>query len=1145
MKATAEGLRLSASDLANHVGCRHLSYLDLCVVRGEMEPPSYTDITLEALKSRGLQHEKAYVEHLRGQGLSVVELEDLGAAEAELAATCEAMQQGPDVIVQATFLGQGWMGRADILRRVERDSPGLGNYAYEVLETKLALKTRGRTILQLCLYSELVERIQGVLPERMYVVPPGQGAQAETYRTADYMAYYRLVRSRLTEAVRGGRWHGGDTYPVPCEQCSICRWWRQCEERRRRDDHLSLVAGISRAHIAELEERSTDTVEALASLTLPLDPRPKRGSPEAYERLCHQARVQVAGRRAAKPVYELLPREGSLGFYRLPKPSPHDVFLDLEAARYVGEGGLEYLFGWAALDETGRPRYEALWATNQAEERTAFEQFIDEAMARWQADEGFHIYHYAPYEPSAVKRLMGRHATREDEVDRLLRGERFVDLYALVRQAVRAGVESYSLKDLEPFFGYERHLDLREATQHLRAVELALEFGAPEAITLEHRRIVQEYNRDDCLATLALREWLEGLRQSLVDAGETIPRPELKAGDPSEELDEALSRSTELARQLLAGLPAERKDRTDQEQAQWILAHLLDWHRREDKAMWWEYFRLVQLSDEDLLEEPVAMGGLEYRGRLGSVGRGSVIDRYGFPHQETRLRVGDRLLSLASGTAQFGTVARIDTSDHTIDLRKGPKWADVHPQAIFAHEIVRTGVLREALLRTGQWVAEHAIDAAGAHRADRDLLLRRRPRLRSGTVEAVAGEAADTLQAARRLALELDGVLPIQGPPGSGKTYTGARMICEAVAAGKKVGITAVSHKVIRNLLEEAVAAASQEGLKIRCVQKINVVSDEDPPRGIAETRKNEQVFAELDSGKAQVGAGTAWLWAREEAAGAVDILFVDEAGQISLANVMAVSQAAKSVVLLGDPQQLEQPQRGSHPEGTDLSALEHLLGDHQTLPAERGLFLETTWRLHPALCSFTSELFYEGRLHSRSDLHNQVICGRTRWAGAGLWYIPVVHAGNRNESPEEAAIVERLVGELVDSDVRWVDKEGLMRPLTLDDVLIVAPYNAQVALLLEELPQGTRVGTVDRFQGQEAPVVIYSMSSSSPEEAPRGMEFLYNLGRLNVATSRARCACFLLGSPSVFEPECRTPGQMKLANAFCRYLELALVATG
>jgi uncharacterized protein len=1131
---------LSASDLANHLGCRHLTFLDLAVTRGELAAPATTDAALEALQERGAQHEAAYVEHLKAQGLSIVRLSNDVSMQAAFEQARAAMRDGPDGIVQATLWGDGWLGRADILRRVETPSANLGGYSYEVLDTKLARETRGRTILQLCLYSDLLGQVQGLRPERMHVVPPGVGFEPESFRVDDYMAYYRLVRRRLETAVGSGAWAGEATYPDPCEQCDICRWWRDCDGRRRDDDHLSLVAGISKMQIAELQARSVETLESLASITLPLDPKPSRGSAEGYERIHDQARVQFEGRERKTPVHEMLPLEAGLGLFRLPEPASVDVFFDFEGARFAGDEGLEYLFGVVSLDEAGAPQYEPLWALTPADEKAAFERFIDEAMARWEADEGFHIYHYAPYEPSAIKRLMGRHATREDEVDRLLRGERFVDLYAIVKQSLRASVEKYSLKDLEAFFGYVRHVDLRVASRNLQAVEVALEFEAPGAITPEIRDAVAGYNRDDCLATLHLRNWLEGLRRDLVDAGQDIARPPLLSGEASDELDEALTRVRELAERLTRDVPVDRRERTDEQQARWILAQLLEWHRREDKAVWWEFFRLADLTGEELLDERAALAGLAFVERVDLVGRGSVVDRYRYPMQETKIRPGDKLRQADAGAEAFGDVVATDPVARTLDIRKGPKIAAVHPVNVFTHDAVRNRVLRDALLRLGDWVAGHGIDDLGAHRAARDLLLGQPPRLRSGPIERVVEESVDTVSAARRLALDLDGgVLPIQGPPGSGKTYTGARMVCEAVREGKKVGITAVSHKVIRNLIEAVVEAAAKEGLDVRCIEKVADVSEEPNP-AILETKDNAALIERLQNDGADVGAGTAWLWAREEAFEVLDVLFVDEAGQMSLANVLAVAQSARSLVLLGDPQQLEQPQRGSHPDGTDVSALEHLLGEHLTLPPDRGVFLGTTWRLHPAICAFTSELFYEGRLRSFETLRRQEILGDTAFGGAGLWHVPVEHEGNQNASHEEVDAVASLVAELTDGGTSWRDKEGVVRRVDLRDILVVAPYNAQVAALLERLPSGARVGTVDKFQGQEAPIVIYSMATSSPEEAPRGMEFLYSLSRLNVATSRARCACILVANPRLFEPECRTPRQMKLANAFCRYLEMA-----
>jgi uncharacterized protein len=389
------------------------------------------------------------------------------------------------------------------------------------------------------------------------------------------------------------------------------------------------------------------------------------------------------------------------------------------------------------------------------------------------------------------------------------------------------------------------------------------------------------------------------------------------------------------------------------------------------------------------------------------------------------------------------------------------------------------------------------------------------------------------------LALQLEqGVLPIQGPPGAGKTTTGARMICELVRAGKQVGITAVSHSVIRNLLDKTLEVARNKGIEVKCVQKVTEVFGQKNP-SISEEADNKKALATLRDGDASVGAGTAWFWAREDAFESVDVLFVDEAGQMSLANVLAVAQAAKNIVLLGDPQQLDQPQQGSHPDGTDVSALQHVLGDARTLPNDSGLFLDETWRLNPEICAFTSEAFYDSRLRSRPGLERRVVEGETGFTGAGLWFAPVTHDGNQSSSPEEADRVADIFSELTSGKVSWVNSDGTRRVVGCEDVLIVVPYNAQITEIGERIPQA-RVGTVDRFQGREAPIVIYSMATSTPEDAPRGMEFLYSINRLNVATSRAKCACILVASPRLFEPECRTPRQIQLANAFCRYLELA-----
>jgi hypothetical protein len=420
------------------------------------------------------------------------------------------------------------------------------------------------------------------------------------------------------------------------------------------------------------------------------------------------------------------------------------------------------------------------------------------------------------------------------------------------------------------------------------------------------------------------------------------------------------------------------------------------------------------------------------------------------------------------------------------------------------------------------------------------------PRLHRQPFEQQRGESI--VARAERLVTDLEGTtLAIQGPPGAGKTYAGARMICRLVAEGRRVGVTATSHKVIRNLLDAVLRESAAIGVTVRVAHKLSEESDSVPGElsadatGVREFVDNEEALAALASGVVTVLGGTAWLWSRPDAQSSADMLFVDEAGQMSLASVLAVSPSAASLVLLGDPQQLEQPQKASHPDGIGVSALEYLLDGHETMPADRGLFLPSTWRLAPSICAFTSAVFYEGKLDSKAGLERQRLANAGVFDGAGLWFLPVRHHGNQNSSPEEVDAVVRLVQRLLEAPAQWTDEHGVARILTPADFRIVAPYNAQVNRLKESLDAlRVPVGTVDRFQGQEAPIAIYSMTSSSPEDAPRGMAFLYSRNRLNVASSRARCAVILVASPMLFEPECRTPAQMRLANALCRFRELA-----
>jgi hypothetical protein len=640
----------------------------------------------------------------------------------------------------------------------------------------------------------------------------------------------------------------------------------------------------------------------------------------------------------------LLPQQEGYGLARLPEPSPGDIFLDFEADPFVEEGGLEYLLGYSLLNNTGETEYTPMWAFDRTTERRVFESFIDLVMERRSRFPGLHIYHFSHYEPTTLKRLMGRYATREDEIDRLLRAGVFVDLHGITKQSLRASVETYSLKDLEVFFGFERKTDLHDARIGLRNLECALELNEVDTVSPEVLATVEAYNREDCVSTLYLRNWLEGIRHDRVAQGQQIPRPMPQDETASEAEQERRKRALALMARLLVDVPGERSDRNPEQQARWLLAHLLEWHRREEKAPWWEYFRLKALTDDERLDEHYAISGLEFVERIGGTPK-CPIDRYRFPAQNMQIRPNN---GLETSDGPFGEAVTIDSAERTIDVKKTGTMAEVHPKSVFVHTVVRAPKQAESLFRLGTWVADHGVDGPGQHCAARDLLLGKPPRLQPGSPSELCNPQTDVVAEAKRLSLQLaSGVLPIQGPPGAGKTYTAARMICELLRAGKKVGITAVSHKVIRKLLEEVLVPAQQQNVIVRCAERVEEKS-KTPNPAIAETTTNKRMLTALENDEARLVGGTAWLWSREEFAESVDFIFVDEAGQMSLADVLAVSQAAKNLVLLGDPQQLEQPLQGTHPPGVAVSALHHVLGADETMPPDKGLFLSETRRRHP-----------------------------------------------------------------------------------------------------------------------------------------------------------------------------------------------------
>ncbi|HVA34131.1 MAG TPA: TM0106 family RecB-like putative nuclease [Candidatus Baltobacteraceae bacterium] len=1119
----------SASDLNDFVECAHLTALEREAALGGSGRPQ-RDAAVELLARKGDEHERRHLERLQRRYRGLVAFADDGersiqAYRAAQTKTLAAMEGGAPYIYQATFFDGAFLGRADFLRRVERPS-ARWPWSYEAIDTKLALNPKPYYLVQLCNYSEHLERLQGSAPVDMHVVL-GSGEERH-FRVDDFAAYYRNVKARFLQTVGGPP---QATYPFENPHCSVCSWNDLCARRRSSDDHLSLVANIRRDQIAKLEAAGIATLAALGAEAEP--PRPYGLLDGTFAKLRAQARLQHLGRTSGQHVYELLPHGTGDGFERLPAPDDADVYFDIEGdPLYAPERGLEYLFGVYLPKECV---YRAFWARSDREERAAFETLMDFLVDRRRRHPDMHVYHYAPYETTALRRLMGYHASRERELDDLLRNHTFVDLYAIVRQSLRISQPSYSIKKLEAFYGMTRSTDVRRGDDSIVMFESWLT-GGDESILVD----IERYNEDDCRSTYCLHQWLLGLRSEWARAYGRVPAwHQTQSEDPPpedgrSELQKALHENL-LAPRSLAHL----RQWPEEARGRWLLGHLLDYHAREAKPAYWKLYDRYENTDRLLEFDHEAIGGLTLCDDVPAERvKQSFVYTYRFPEQQHNL--GTDTPVSPHHRAGAGTVIGIDDEHRRLRIKLSRNIVPNELRALVPGKPMDTRSQRNAIARVAAAFLDGSIERR--YPATLSLILARAPRCLQP--RPVVQPARVDGAAVSDVVASLDAShLVVQGPPGSGKSTIAAAVIVDLLAAGKRIGILANGHKAIHNLLHKVEESAHARGVRFSGLQKFTTGNEGSQYASslvipLVRPVPDAAAFAREPH---DLAAGTSWLFSRDELAGAYDYLFVDEAGQMSLADAVACSTAARNVVLLGDPLQLAQVSQGSHPLGTDASVLGHLLAGDETIDPSRGIFLDVSYRMHPAICGFISHAVYDDRLRAAPACKNNRI-DAPMLSGSGLRYLPIAHEANYRASPEEAAAVATCVADLLRGTVSVGEQPR--RPMTQHDVLVVSPYNAQRALIRRRLAEqglaDVRVGTVDKFQGQEAPVVLYSLATSSGATLPRDLEFLFEKNRLNVAISRAQCLTVLICSPQLLELRCKTPDEMALVNLLCAYVESA-----
>ena len=1141
-----------------------------CAVHG-------ADEMLTRLAQLGDAHEQDFLAQLQARfgKEGVLDASDFSAQD-----VLAAVAQQVPALFQVPVRTGALVGRADFLI-LQPD----GTYA--VYDTKLARSAQSTAVLQIAAYADALIQLGIGISQTGYLVL-GSG-EITHHNVLDVIPVFELVRHTYQELIAGLEEHSLVAWGTPeqggtgLQACGRCD---SCEEQLLPARDVLLVMGCTTGHRAKLHGAGIFTVEELAGICAPDSLEFEPGFVNStgirdniLAALSAQAQLFLAGESGDPdgPGEFRVVDKGAFGMLRA--PDSDDIFFDFEGdPLYTEQGshqwGLEYLFGWCTrvLGADGRPMFNALWAHDRVAEKQAFEQFIDYVLARFVTSPGMHVYHYAPYETTALKRLATQYGTREEELDHLLRSGVFVDLYAVVRSGLRTSGRSLSIKKLEPFYadalGMSREGVTNAADSITAYADAITERDLGNETEFERRlALIQDYNRYDCESTLHLYNWLSGIAQ---DQGVVIERVEYAL--PEELLPEhAEPDPTHVA---LREFIDHAQHGGQFHELETVVARMawaaMDYHKREAKQFWWDHFARLQDPVEDWTGSEIFRPiRAEVTDDWQIVGRERTPSRILVLHGElepgNKLRPGAKVMSVYDAPAPDGlqesataqrkynasgaTIEEIEPvhgTDRVVMTVKEklpkdvPEYSDL-PIGLTPPMPISSKPIADRLQEFGVEVAGHVQGKTSTGQVDLPVSARTNLLGRRGAVVEIADDQADsgaagnhdwTPRVVAALVSDPHAVVAVQGPPGAGKTYVASHVISELVWAGWKIAVVAQSHAVVDNVLS---AVVKNGKLSEHSVGK-RPGSGQAPPEGTSDLSgpKAQKFYAQAAGGF--VVGGTAWALCADNflPEGGFDLVVIDEAGQYSLANALAVSHAADRILLLGDPQQLPQVSQGVHPEPVNESVLGWMVGDDATIAADRGFFLDQTWRMHPDLTSVVSDLSYEGKLHAVAKTSGRKVDN----LAPGLHVRELDHLGNVAASVEEAQEVVRIITELLGS--QWqLDAQTPPRPLEAQDFIVVAPYNAQVHLLRDHLAaaglEETAVGTVDKFQGQEAPIAIVSLATSSATEAPRGLEFVRNRNRLNVSISRGQHSAFMVFSKHLRGAIPGSPHQIEEQGAFLR----------
>ena len=1070
---------------------------------------------------KGLIHEEEYFNELKKKYKKVKNIKKLKnlSKEEKIKETISALKGGYELIYGGWLASENYIGECDFLEINKHVNSDLGSWSYEVTDTKNSSKVKKEHIYQVSLYSYLLKQAQGTLPQNFYILLKDK--KKEVIKLKEVFDIFLLHKKNFENFIKN------DLNRKKLEKISsisLRDLQEFYENEWKASKHLKALLGSNKNSVKKLNQAGVHSYDRLAKL----DPKKEiRGlRDETKLRLINQAKLQMEAEKDGVIKFKYNEENFSLnkGFNLLPEPTENDLFFDLEGVQdIVYPSGLEYLFG-IFYEENGQKIFKPFWAHTREEEKKSLIKFFEFTKTHFKKYPRSKIYHYAPYEINALERLTSIHKVHEVDYAHYLNISKFVDLFKVVKQGIFVSQKSYSIKDIEKYYDFKRTGDILKGDV---SEEFYIQFMQNNDQKLLDK--IEEYNKQDCISTFRLQKWL--LRIKPQQTRWFVPEKDQIEIRPFEET-------------LLEYREKFKNSKIKDNKIVKLLSDIIGFFNREQKPQWRQHFDRKDLSDIDLLEDREVVANM----KLASVfqDKKSFVYKYIFPEQEYKLKEGRKCI-IANNTDPersdyAGKIQELNQIDRSLLLRKGiSKDEKKLPKVLSISEEVMGHSFFENLNKNTYNFCDNVLNEKDGYEAIKSFINRDAPKIKGiKKGEKIIKNNNFGVEIPNIILNLQNSYIFLQGPPGSGKTYQASNAIIELLKKNKKIGVTANSHKVIHTLLERVENLASKQKYMFKGLKKGN---PDDPDTfydgKFIKTDRNEKKYIDgLKENKILLYAGTKYHLSQWYYQNKLDYLFVDEASQISVADLIALGGIAKNIILIGDQMQLGQPTQGSHPGESGYSVLDYLLEGKDTIPEDKGIFLNKTYRLHPKINSFTSENFYEDRLIvDQANINRKIEYKKNGIIRSeGIHTILMSHEDRSQQSIEEFEIIKKIIDQLIGSEFTDFDKSK--RKINVDDILIVSPYNVQVNFLKERLIKGIRCGTIDKFQGMEAPIVIISMTSSSVEDLPRNKKFFFNRNRLNVAISRAQCASIILINPKLLESPLSDFEEFKLINNFQKLMK-------